>query len=188
MSAMVLNFLSAGAAQGLVEALRPQFEAETGATLQGRFGAVGAMKEALLAGEPCDVFIVTAAMVDALVAAGSLRAGTPAALGTVRTGVAVPAGERRIDVSTPEALKAALQAAEAIYFPDPVRATAGVHFASVMRQLGIHDALAARFRTFPNGAAAMHALAASRAPRQICLLYTSPSPRDRQKSRMPSSA
>ena len=26
------------------------------------------------------------------------------------------------------------------------------------------------------------------APRQTCLLYTSPSPRDRQKSRMPSSA
>ena len=26
------------------------------------------------------------------------------------------------------------------------------------------------------------------APRQGCLLYTSPSPRDRQKSRMPSSA
>ena len=28
----------------------------------------------------------------------------------------------------------------------------------------------------------------SRAPSQPCLLYTSPSPRDRQKSRMPSSA
>jgi molybdate transport system substrate-binding protein len=162
-----VHFLSAGAAQGLVEALRPRFEAEAGATLQGRFGAVGAMKEALLAGEPCDLFIVTAAMVDALVAAGTLRGDTRAALGKVRTGVAVPAGEPRVDVSTPEALKAALQAADAIYFPDPVRATAGVHFVSVMRQLGIHDALAPRFRTFPNGATAMRELAASGAPRQI---------------------
>jgi molybdate transport system substrate-binding protein len=167
MSGKVLNFLSAGAAQGLVEALRPRFEAETGATLQGRFGAVGAMKEALLAGEPCDLFIVTAAMVDALVAAGTLRGETAVPLGKVRTGVAVPAGEPRADVSTPEALKAALQGAEAIYFPDPVRATAGVHFVSVMRELGIHDTLAPRFRTFPNGATAMRELAASRAPRRI---------------------
>ena len=32
------------------------------------------------------------------------------------------------------------------------------------------------------------ALEASGAQVQVCLLYTSPSPRDRQKSRMPSSA
>ena len=32
------------------------------------------------------------------------------------------------------------------------------------------------------------ALVGSRAPSRFCLLYTSPSPRDRQKSRMPSSA
>ena len=29
---------------------------------------------------------------------------------------------------------------------------------------------------------------AQEGPRRVCLLYTSPSPRDRQKSRMPSSA
>ena len=54
-----LNVLCAGAAQGLVKALQARFLADTGAAVQARFGAVGAMKEALLAGEPCDVFIVT---------------------------------------------------------------------------------------------------------------------------------
>ena len=34
----------------------------------------------------------------------------------------------------------------------------------------------------------IQALIAQVAPNDICLLYTSPSPRDRQKSRMPSSA
>src|SRR3954451_25200080 len=58
-----MNILCAGAAQGLVRALQGVFLELTGAKVEGRFGAVGAMKEALLAAEPCDVMIVTAAMV-----------------------------------------------------------------------------------------------------------------------------
>lgn len=156
-----LNILCAGAAQGLVKALQARFSAETGAELNGRFGAVGAMKEALLAGEPCDVMIVTAAMVDTLCEEGRLRGDTRSALGRVRTGVAVRAGAPLPEVATPEGLKAALLAADAVYFPDAVRSTAGIHFANVLRQLGIHDAVQPRFRTYPAGAIAMRELAAS---------------------------
>jgi len=160
----VLNFLCAGAAQGLVKALQQRFTAETGATLQGRFGAVGAMKEALLAGEPCDVMIVTAAMIDALCEEGRLCADSRRPLGQVFTGVAVCEGAPQPDVSTPAALKATLQAADSVWFPDPVRATAGIHFANVMRELGVHDELQPRFRTYPAGAIAMREMAASRLP------------------------
>lgn len=162
-----LHLLCAGAAQGLVRALQARLQEQTGATLTARFGAVGAMKEALLGGTPCDLMIVTDKMIGELTAEGLLRGDTRAPLGRVRTGIAVRSGAPRPDVSTPEALKAALCAADAIYFPDPVRATAGIHFAEVMRQLGIHDALAARFRTFPNGATAMREMAAQDAPRLI---------------------
>jgi molybdate transport system substrate-binding protein len=162
-----LNFLCAGAAQGLVKALQDRFTADTGAALQGRFGAVGAMKEALLAGEPCDVMIVTGAMIDALCADGALRAETRTPLGRVRTGIAVRSGAPLPDVATPEALKAALLAADSIYFPDAVRATAGIHFANVMRELGILATLEPRFRTYPAGAIAMRELAASTSPQPI---------------------
>ncbi|MDO9071817.1 MAG: substrate-binding domain-containing protein [Rubrivivax sp.] len=154
-----LHLLCAGAAQGLVKALQERFLAETGAQLQARFGAVGAMKEALFAGAPCDVMIVTAAMVDALCAEGRLRAGTRVALGQVFTGVAVQAGTPHPDVGTPAALKAALLRSSDIYFPDAVRATAGIHFARVMAELGIRETLEPRFRTYPAGAIAMQALA-----------------------------
>jgi molybdate transport system substrate-binding protein len=163
----VLNFLCAGAAQGLVKALQQRFTAETGASLQGRFGAVGAMKEALLAAEPCDVMIVTAAMIDSLCSEGRLRADTRAPLGRVLTGVAVRAGTPLLDVGTPQALQAALLAADAIYFPDAQRATAGIHFANVLRDLGIFETLQPRFRTFPAGAIAMRELAASSAANPI---------------------
>lgn len=163
----VLNFLSAGAAQGLLKALQPGFEATQGVQLQGRFGAVGAMKQALLAGEPCDLFVTTDGMVTELAAQGRLDATTRAALGRVRTGVAVRQGEPQPDVSTPDALRQALLAAKALYFPDPQRATAGIHFANVLRELGVHDELQPRFRTFPNGATAMRELAASTEPGQL---------------------
>lgn len=162
-----LNFLSAGAAQALVKALQPLLTQQTGAASAGRFGAVGAMKEAFDAAEPCDLIILTEAMIGAMETAGAVRPGSARPLGRVRTGVAVRHGDARPEVGTPDALRAALLAADAIYFPDPQRATAGIHFASVMRQLGVHDELAPRFRTFPNGATAMRELAAATTPHPI---------------------
>ena len=160
MTTLTLNILCAGAVQGIVKALQAHFEQDTGATLQTRFGAVGAMKEALLAGEPCDVMIVTDAMVVALQGSGELSNAPRAPLGRVRTGVAVRAGAPVPDVASPEALKAALLAASAVYFPDPQRATAGIHFASVLSKLGIDTELAPLVRNFPNGATSMRELAA----------------------------
>jgi molybdate transport system substrate-binding protein len=162
-----LHLLCAGAAQGLVKALQPRLAELTGAALSARFGAVGAMKEALQAGEPCDLMLVTDKMIGELAESGALRGDTRSPIGRVRTGIAVRHGAARPDVTTPEALEAALLAADAIYFPDPVRATAGIHFAGVMRELGIFEVLQARFRTYPNGATAMRELAAMDAPNLI---------------------
>ncbi len=167
MTTTALNILCAGAAKGLVQALQPLLMRHTGADVAGRFGAVGAMKEALLAGEPCDLMVVTDKMIAELAEAGHLDGATRRPLGRVATGIAVRRGEPRPDIDTPEALREALRAADGIYFPDPERATAGIHFANVMRELGIHDELAPRFRTFPNGATAMRELAAQAQPRLI---------------------
>lgn len=161
MSDRELHLLCAGAARGLVGALRDEFMRSTGARIQASFGAVGTMKEALEDGSRCDVMVVTAAMVASLQAAGLLEAGTSVDLGRVRTGVGVRVADPHPDVRSTATLRGALLAAPAIYFPDPMRSTAGIHFASVLRELGIADAVVARCRTFPNGAAAMRELAAS---------------------------
>jgi molybdate transport system substrate-binding protein len=167
MTTKTLHLLCAGAAQGLVKALQSRLLAEADAVLGGRFGAVGAMKEALLDGEPCDLMVSTDKMIGELVAADMLRGDHRAPLGRVRTGIAVRRGVAKPDVSTPDALKAALLAADAIYFPDATRSTAGIHFAAAMRALGIHDQLEPRFRTYPNGAAAMRELALSTVARAL---------------------
>jgi len=159
-----LHILSGGAAQGLVGQLRGKFYNETGRSIEGSFGAVGLMRDQLLAGTPCDVLILTQALIDELTASGHVLAGSARPLGTVRTGVAVKTGEAQPRVDTPEALKAALLGATGIYFPDPVKATAGIHFMHVLKQLGIDAVLGPRLRPFPNGATAMKEMAAATEP------------------------
>ena len=156
-----LNILSGGAAQGLVSELDSQFFAEAGRAIHGTYGAVGMMRDKLLAGEPCDVVILTQALIDQLTASGHVVAGSARALGLVKTGVAVKTGETSRKVDTPENLKAALLAAKGIYFPDPIKATAGIHVMNVLKKLGIDEAVAERLRPYPNGAAAMREMAAS---------------------------
>jgi molybdate transport system substrate-binding protein len=150
-----LKILSGGAAQGLVSQLQGRFFSEAGRAIEGTYGAVGLMRDKLLAGEACDVVILTQALIDQLAASGHVVAGSAHALGIVKTGVAVKSGEPQPKVDTPEALKAALLAAKGIYFPDPVKATAGIHFMNVLKELGIDAELASRLRPYPNGATAM---------------------------------
>jgi molybdate transport system substrate-binding protein len=159
-----LHLLSGGAAQGVVRALEEEFRVATGARLQGTFGAVGAMREKLLAGAPCDVVILTAAIVAELERDGRVLGGTSAPLGRVRTGVAVRAGERLPDIADGTALRATLLAARGICFPDPELATAGIHFIEVLRKLGIRDEVAPRLMPYPNGATAMRELARATVP------------------------
>ena len=159
-----LHILSGGAAQGLVNQLRGAIYNETGRAVEGHFGAVGLMRDKLLAGEPCDVLILTQALIDELTAAGHVQPGSARPLGVVRTGVAVKSGEPQPKVDTAESLKAALLAARGIYFPDPVKATAGIHFMNVLKQLGIDQQVAGALRPFPNGATAMKEMAAASGP------------------------
>lgn len=158
---MDLNVLSAGAAKGVVEALQPRFGDETGVGVHGIFRAVGAIKEMALAGEPCDIIILTAAMIEELARFGRVVPDTVAPLGRVRTAIAARDGEALPDISTSEALRKLVLAAAAIYVPDAERATAGIHFMKVLNALHVAEQVAPRLRSYPNGALAMRELARS---------------------------
>lgn len=154
-----VHLLSGGAAYGLVSQLETRFAADTDCRILGTYNAVGVMRDQLLAGAACDVVILTAALIAQLEASGHVVAGSAQALGRVKTGVAVKAGSTLLAVGTPDELKVALLGASGIYFPDPVKATAGIHFMAVLRQLGIETTVADRLRPFPNGATAMGEMA-----------------------------
>jgi molybdate transport system substrate-binding protein len=159
--------MSGGAAQGLVTALKPDIEQITDTQLSCTFGAVGLMKQKLLEGAPCDVVILTAALIEQLSASGHVLAGSARHLGPVKTGVAVKHGTPWPQVETAEQLKAAMLAATGIYIPDPQLATAGIHFMKVLTGLGIAGTVASKLRPYPNGNAAMNAMAACDDPHVI---------------------
>ena len=125
---MMIKLLSGGAAQALVARMQPV----SGHEVQGTYGAVGAMRDKLIAGEPCDVAILTQALIEHLAKQGHVLGDTAGPLGVVKTGIAVKAGEPFPDVSTRAALASALRASTGVYFPDPQNATAGIHFMKVL--------------------------------------------------------
>jgi len=152
---MELSILSAGAAKGLVQALQAGFQSSEGAAISGSFGAVWTIKEQFDTGAPCDVVILTAKILAELEAKGEVVAGSVVPLGRVGTGVAVRTGAATPAIAERDALGASLRKAKAIYLPDPVRSTAGIHFIEVLKKLGIYDDVQANLQPYPNGAIAM---------------------------------
>ena len=155
----LLRILSAGAAKGVVAALAGPFEAQTGIALAATFDAAGTIRDAFVTGARCDVLILPAAMQAALAGEERIERDSIAALGSVPTGIAVAQGDRMPAVANAAELRASLLAASALYCPDTERATAGAHFAGVLRALGIEAQSAPKLRAHPNGALAMAALA-----------------------------
>ena len=156
-----MHVLSGGAAAAVVKAVQAEFEASTGQTIEATFSAVGMMRDKLVEGAPCDLVILTRPLIAELIASGHVVPGSERSLGRVKTGVAVRSGTSHPPVATRAELHAAMEGAQGIYFPDPEKATAGIHFLGVLKALGLEHRLRERFRVFPNGATAMAAMAAS---------------------------
>lgn len=156
-----LNIYSAGAAQSVVTQIAAKFQGESGNLINAAFGAVGAMKARVVAGEPADIVVLTAALIDELIQQGFVVPGSRVDLGKVGTGVAVRAGTPLPDVRDTRVLRGNLLAASKIVCPDPAVATAGKVVLGMLDTLGITEQVKPRLQYFPNGFAAMADLAQS---------------------------
>lgn len=131
-----------------------------GDAVTGSFGAVGAMHDKFLAGEPCDILILARKQIDTLQAADLLVTDAITDIGHVKTGLAVRADSPAPTVTDAATLRSALLAASRIYAPDMAKSTAGQHVAAMLHGLGIFDAVQSKLSEHPNGAIAMKTMAA----------------------------
>jgi molybdate transport system substrate-binding protein len=116
------------------------------------YGTAGALRDRVLAGEPADVVVTSEEHLAKLPTLAVLP------LGAAGTGLALRDGAPRRPIGTPEALKAALLAAESIGWADPASgATGGRHFAKVIADLGIEREVRAKSRLFDFGVEAVAA-------------------------------
>ena len=89
---LILKILSGGAAASAVKGIQDAFETDNRCAIEGRFSAVGEMRDALLNGAPCDVVILTRAIIEQLMTSGHVRAGSAQSLGKLQTGIAIKQG------------------------------------------------------------------------------------------------
>ena len=137
-----LRVLSAAAAKGPLAEVAAAFERETGHRVFLEFATAGRVDARIAGGERADLVVSSRTRLDAMVAKG-IRAGSVRDLGAVHIGVAVRPGSPKPDVSTVDAFRAALLAAQSVAYTDPAAGgTAGSHFSGVIDRLGVGDALA----------------------------------------------
>lgn len=158
-----VRVLAAGAAKAALEKIAPEFQRASGHSLVASFDTVGAQRDRVLKGEAVDLVILSDSAIAHLAAAGKLTGEQRQFIGSVAVSLAVRAGAGVPDISTPEALKLALQQASTIAYADPARgATAGGHFDKVLRALAIREALAPRLHVLPFGVDVIRDVAAGK--------------------------
>jgi molybdate transport system substrate-binding protein len=137
----MIRVLSGGAVQTFVRPLAASFADDA---VEVEFQPMGKLVKTLADGYAADVVIVT----EEVLARLKLR-GTPIA--RVGVGVGVRESAPLPDLSTVEAFKRALLAAESVIYMDPQIGTSGKHVAEVLQRLGIADEVNAKAKLGQGG-------------------------------------
>ena len=154
-AAAEVKVLGAGAVKAVVPGLIETFQKETGHTVTISFDTAGALRKKIESGEKPDVLIATDTVIDALINANHVVAGSRSDIARTAIGVAVREGAPQPDISTPDAFKRAILEAKSIVYNDPaIGATSGIHFASVLQRLGIADTVKPKTVLWKGGYAA----------------------------------
>jgi len=156
-----IKVLSTGNMQSILGALTEDFESATGYKLVIEYGSTPKIKARVESGEAADLTINERYVLDDLVKQGRVAAGTLIDIARSPLGVGVKAGAAKPDISTPEAFKRALVAAESIAYPDPSGgAQDGTYFAGLIMRMGIADELKPKIKLTQGGDATAQLVAA----------------------------
>lgn len=144
-----LATLSSLAAFGILKELGPAFEQGSGCRLQIRFDPASVLVEAIEAGEPFDLAILTAPLIERLTERGVIARGTRADFASSGIGVAVRAGAPKPDIATSEAFLRALREARSVAYT--LRGASGQAFARLIERLGVAEEVNAKALVLASG-------------------------------------
>ena len=155
-----LVILSAAAAKKALDPLPRSFQLSTGNQVRFEFGTAGTIHDKVVSGTLFDIVILPPAPLADLVKRGAVVGGMREDLGTVLLAAAIRSGATAPDISSLDALRATLVNAQSIGIADPgTGATSGIYLANLIRKLGIADVVKSKMKVFPDGSAAMEAVA-----------------------------
>jgi molybdate transport system substrate-binding protein len=145
-----IRLMSAGAVEPGLVRLIGQFTRSSGHTVQVQFGTGPQLTSRLAAGQAGDVLIAPRAVMDEAVRQRKADAATRTSIGRVGVGVVVRSGVPPPDISTPDRLRAALLAAEAVVYN---RGSSGLYIEQMLGRLGVAGQVAAKTVRVENGEA-----------------------------------
>jgi molybdate transport system substrate-binding protein len=141
----VIRVFSANGVKAIMGDLAPRFSEATGVRLAVSFGEAGEVRGRILDGDPFDLALLPGATLADLAGLGKIDGGSIVEITRTAVGMAVRIGAATPDVSSAEAFRRWLLGVSSLVITDPDSGgVSGVHFAGVLRHLGIADALAPR--------------------------------------------
>ncbi len=136
--AAAITVLSAGAVEPGLAGLADAFRRNTGTEVAIAFGTAPALRRIVAAGQEGDILIAPPAVIEDFVKTGKVIAEERAVIGRVGVGVAVWSDARLPDISTTEALKRAVLAADSLVYNE---ASTGIYFARYPDGAAVFDHL-----------------------------------------------
>lgn len=148
--AETLKVFSTIALRSALEQLAPGFETANGVHLDITWGTAALLAKRVEAGETADVLILSAPALDALAKTGKVALPAQAPVASSDISAVVKHGAPKLDLSTPEAFKAAMLATPSVAYSDPASGgSSGVHVAKLFERFGIADAMKPKTRHPP---------------------------------------
>jgi molybdate transport system substrate-binding protein len=139
-AAAELNVVAAGAVRGIIGGMIDDYSRQSGLKFHLTVGPTGQLRKVIASDEPVDLVITSAPLMAEIEGSGKIMPGSRIDLGRVGLGVVVREGTALPDISTPEALKAALIKANRIAYTDPkLGGTSVGHLMKFAENVGIKD-------------------------------------------------
>jgi molybdate transport system substrate-binding protein len=169
---MKIKVMSAGAVEGPVSELAPEFSRATGHEVELVFNTVGALKERFTGGEKTDVIILSFPAIETLEKDGRFVAGSRADIGRASCGVAVRDGMMMPNISTVDGFKRMLKFAGSIAANDPAHGgSSGIYLEDLLKRMGLYDEVKGKLVLCKTGREC--ALALVRGDAEIGITFTS---------------
>jgi molybdate transport system substrate-binding protein len=144
-----MKVLCTNGVKSVTATLIPDVERTIGLTVDVDYASTNMLMDKIVGGETGDLAVLSAEAIDGLIASGVLQKGSRVDLAKSSIGVAIRRGMVAPDVSTVDALKAALLAAKSVLYSKT--GISGVYMPQLLEKLGIADQIAPKARNPSHG-------------------------------------
>jgi molybdate transport system substrate-binding protein len=142
-----LKIIAATPMTAVIRDLSAQFEGKTGNKVAAKFVSGPVVRQRIDAGDALDLAVSITPVIDELIREGKLVADTRADVAYAPLGVGVRAGAAMPDISTVDAFRRALLAAQSVAHSET--GASGEHFKRMIERLGISEQMKPKMRPMP---------------------------------------